>query len=67
MGGVLIQLSNPMNSVIGYSSGNNEAVSLPEIFGGLNKFPKKLLSILKPYQRFNFSRKICTDLTVELA
>jgi hypothetical protein len=34
MGGVLIQLSNPMKSVIGYSSGNDEAVSLSEIFWG---------------------------------
>jgi hypothetical protein len=68
MGGVLIQLSNPLNSVAGYSMGNDEAVSLPEIFfGGLNKFPKKLFSILKPYQSFNFSRKICVYLTVELA
>jgi hypothetical protein len=34
MGGVLIELSNPMNSGIGYNSGNDEAVSLPEIFWG---------------------------------
>jgi hypothetical protein len=67
MGGVLIQLSNPLNCAAGYSTGNDEAVSLPEFFGGLNQFPKKLLSILKSYQSFNFSRKICADLTVALA
>ena len=64
MGGVLIQRSDPFNSGAGYSTGNDdEAVSLPEIFFGLNKFPKKLLSILKSYQSFDFSRKIYTDLT----
>jgi hypothetical protein len=34
LGGVLIQLSNPLNSGVGYSFGNDEAVSLPEIFWG---------------------------------
>ena len=38
-----------------------------EVFWGLNKFQKTLLFILKSYQSFNFSRKICADLTVELA
>jgi hypothetical protein len=58
IGRVLIQLSNPINSDTGYSASNDEAVSFPEIFLGLNKFPKKLLPILKSYQSFNFSRKI---------
>jgi hypothetical protein len=34
MGGVLIELSNPLNFVAEHSKGNDEPVSLQEVFWG---------------------------------
>jgi hypothetical protein len=65
-GGVLIQLSNPMNSCLGIARVVMRRFLCQKLFWGLNKLPKKLLSILNSYQSFNFSRKICADLTAKL-